>query len=83
MKLCIVEKLSVVCDIVEVFGVRQCNDGFYEGNGYWVIWIFGYFCMLKELYDYWEFWKYWWLEDLFMILEKFGIKFIEDNGVKK
>lgn len=83
MKLCIAEKPSVARDIAEVIGAKQRNDGFYEGNGYWVTWTFGHLCTLKEPHDYRENWKYWKLEDLPIIPDKFGIKLIEDNGVKK
>src|SRR3989338_7795412 len=39
----------------------------------------------KQRHDgyYEENWKYWRLEDLPMIPEKFGIKLIEDQGVKR
>lgn len=83
MILCIAEKPSVAKDIAEILGAKQRNDGFYEGNGYWVSWTFGHLCTLKEPQDYKDSWKYWRLEDLPMIPEKFGIKLIDDNGVKK
>lgn len=83
MKLCIAEKPSVARDIAEVIGAKQRHDGFYEGNGYWVTWTFGHLCTLKEPHDYHEKWKYWKLEDLPIIPDKFGIKLIEDSGVKK
>jgi len=83
MKLCIAEKPSVARDIAEVIGAKQRNDGYYEGNGYWVTWTFGHLCTLKEPHDYNEKWKYWRLEDLPMIPEKFGIKLIDDQGVKR
>lgn len=83
MKLCIAEKPSVARDIAEVIGAKQRHDGFYEGNGYWVTWTFGHLCTLKEPHDYNEKWKYWRLEDLPLIPEKFGIKLIDDSGVKK
>jgi DNA topoisomerase-3 len=83
MKLCIAEKPSVARDIAEVIGAKQRHDGYYEGNGYWVTWTFGHLCTLKEPHDYKESWKYWRLEDLPMIPEKFGIKLIEDQGVKR
>ena len=83
MKLCIAEKPSVARDIAEVIGAKQRNDGFYEGNGYWVTWTFGHLCTLKEPHDYNEKWKYWKLEDLPLIPEKFGIKLIDDQGVKR
>jgi DNA topoisomerase III len=83
MKLCIAEKPSVARDIAEVIGAKQRHDGFYEGNGYWVTWTFGHLCTLKEPHDYHEKWKFWKLEDLPIIPEKFGIKLIENEGVKK
>uniref|UniRef100_UPI0026386167 DNA topoisomerase n=1 Tax=Fluviicola sp. TaxID=1917219 RepID=UPI0026386167 len=83
MILCIAEKPSVARDIAEVIGAKQRHDGFYEGNGYWVTWTFGHLCTLKEPHDYHEKWKYWKLEDLPIIPEKFGIKLIDDSGVRK
>ncbi len=83
MKLCIAEKPSVARDIAEIIGAKQRSDGFYEGNGYWVTWTFGHLCTLKEPHDYDEKWKYWKLEDLPIIPEKFGIKVIDDAGVKR
>ena len=83
MKLCIAEKPSVAKDLAEVIGAKARHDGYYEGNGYWVTWTFGHLCTLKEPHDYKETWKYWKLEDLPIIPPKFGIKLIDDSGVKK
>ncbi len=83
MKLCIAEKPSVAKDIAEVLGAKQRFDGYFEGNGYWVSWTFGHLCTLKEPHDYDEKWKYWRLEDLPIIPQKFGVKLIDDSGVKK
>lgn len=83
MKLCIAEKPSVAKDIAEIIGAKQRNDGYWEGNGYCVTWTFGHLCTLKEPHDYNENWKYWKLEDLPIIPPNFGIKVIEDNGVKR
>lgn len=83
MKLCIAEKPSVAKDIAEIIGAKQRNDGYYEGNGYWVTWTFGHLCTLKEPHDYKETWKYWKLEDLPIVPPNFGIKVIDDGGVKK
>lgn len=83
MKLCIAEKPSVAKDIAEIIGAKQRNDGYWEGNGYCVTWTFGHLCTLKEPHDYNEIWKYWKLEDLPIIPSNFGIKLIEDNGVKR
>ncbi len=83
MKVCIAEKPSVARDIAEVVGARQRKEGYYEGNGYQVTWTFGHFCTLKEPHDYYSEWKAWRLEDLPMIPSGFGIKLIDNNGVKK
>ena len=58
-------------------------DGYYEGNGYQVTWTFGHLCTLKEPHDYTDKWKYWDMRTLPMLPERFGIKLINDNGVKK
>ena len=54
-----------------------------EGNGYQVTWTFGHLCQLKEPNDYCENWKHWSLASLPMIPQRFGIKLIEDDGIKK
>lgn len=58
-------------------------DGYYEGNGYQVTWTFGHFCTLKEPHDYFDYWKSWRLDDLPIIPNNFGIKLIDNPGVKK
>jgi len=83
MKVCIAEKPSVAKDIALVLGANQRRDGYFEGNGYQVTWTFGHFCTLKEPHDYTPQWKSWRLEDLPMIPPQFGIKLIENEGVKK
>jgi DNA topoisomerase-3 len=54
-----------------------------EGNGYQVTWTFGHLCTLKEPGDYTPAWKPWALTQLPMVPPRFGIKLIEDNGIKK
>lgn len=58
-------------------------DGYFEGNGYQVTWTFGHLCTLKEPNDYTDKWKSWDLRMLPMLPEKFGIKLIDNSGVKK
>ena len=58
-------------------------DGYYEGNGYQVTWTFGHLCTLKEPHDYTDKWKSWDIRTLPMLPDRFGIKLINDNGVKK
>jgi DNA topoisomerase-3 len=83
MIVCIAEKPSVAKDLAEILGAKTRRDGFFEGNGYQVTWTFGHLCTLKEPHDYNEKWKSWRLESLPIIPESFGIKVINDNGVKK
>jgi DNA topoisomerase-3 len=54
-----------------------------EGNGYQVTWTFGHLCTLKEPGDYTPAWKPWALTQLPMVPQRFGIKLIDDNGIKK
>ncbi len=83
MKLCIAEKPSVAREIAHILGAKTRRDGYFEGNGYQVSWTFGHLCTLKEPNDYTDKWKYWNLRELPMIPQRFGIKVIEDEGVKK
>ena len=83
MIVCIAEKPSVARDIAHVIGATQPHDGYIEGNGYQVTWTFGHLCTLKEPNDYTPNWKVWSLGALPMIPARFGIKLIEDKGIKK
>ncbi len=83
MKVCVTEKPSVARDIARLLGAKDRHDGYYEGNGYQVTWTFGHLCCLKEPNDYTDQWKRWSLAALPMIPQRFGIKLIEDDGIKK
>lgn len=83
MIVCIAEKPSVARDIAKILGANTTRQGYIEGNGYQVTWTFGHLCTLKEPEDYSESWKYWRLEVLPMIPPKFGVKVIDNPGVKK
>ncbi len=83
MIVCIAEKPSVARDIAHVLGANESHDGYMEGNGYQVTWTFGHLCTLKEPHDYSDTWKAWALSRLPMIPNNFGIKLIDDSGVKK
>lgn len=83
MKVCIAEKPSVAREIATILGANARKDGYFEGNGYQVTWTFGHFCTLKEPHEYAPSWKRWSLEVLPMIPPRFGIKLIENDGVKK
>ena len=83
MKVCIAEKPSVAKELAQIIGANTRRDGYFEGNGYQVTWTFGHLCTLKEPNDYTEKWKSWNFRSLPMIPQKFGIKLIDDDGVKK
>lgn len=83
MIVCIAEKPSVAKDIARIIGATSSRDGYMEGNGYQVTWTFGHLCCLKEPDDYTENWKHWSLAALPMIPPRFGIKLIDDGGIKK
>ena len=74
---------GVAREIAQILGAKSRKDGYFEGNGYQVSWTFGHLCTLKEPNDYTDKWKYWNLRELPMIPQRFGIKVIEDEGVKK
>ena len=83
MIVCIAEKPSVARDIARIIGATSSHDGYMEGNGYQVTWTFGHLCTLKEPGDYTAAWKTWALTQLPMVPQRFGIKLIDDNGIKK
>lgn len=83
MKLCITEKPSVAKDIAAILGADSRHDGFYEGNGYRVTWTFGHLCCLLEPHDYSPQWKRWALSSLPMLPQKFDIKLIDDDGIRR
>ena len=83
MIVCIAEKPSVAKDIARILGATSSRNGYMEGNGYQVTWTFGHLCTLKEPDDYTPVWKRWALSTLPMIPQRFGIKLIEDQGIKK
>ena len=69
--------------IVCIADANSSRDGYMEGNGYQVTWTFGHLCTLKEPGDYTAAWKPWALTQLPMVPQRFGIKLIDDNGIKK
>jgi DNA topoisomerase-3 len=83
MKVCIAEKPSVAREIAAILGAKDKKDGYFEGNGYQVSWTFGHFCTLKEPHEYNTNWKYWNLNSLPMVPQRFGIRLIPNDGVKK
>lgn len=82
MRVCITEKPSVAADIARLLGADRRRDGFYEGRDVCVTWTFGHLCCLKEPDDYTPLWKRWALSALPMLPERFGIKLIDDKGIR-
>lgn len=83
MTVCIAEKPAVAREIASVLGATAQHTGYYEGNGYQVTWTYGHLCTLKEPNDYQEMWKRWTLGMLPMIPQRFQIKLIEMDHIKK
>ncbi len=83
MIVCITEKPSVAADIARILGADRRQQGFFEGNGYCVTWTYGHLCSLKEPNEYTELWRRWSLSSLPMIPPRFGIKLIDDEGIKR
>ena len=83
MIVCVAEKPSVGKEIAKVLGASKSRDGYMEGNGYQVTWTFGHLCCLKAPEDYDRNWKRWTLKDLPLVPSRFGIKLIDDKGIKK
>ena len=83
MIVCIAEKPSVARDIARIIGATSSHEGYMEGNGFQVTWTFGHLCTLKEPHDYTPMWQSWSLTSLPMIPERFGIKLIDDQGIRK
>lgn len=83
MILCITEKPSVGRDIARILGANTRRDGYFSGDRYCVTWTFGHLCTLKDPADYTPNWKRWSLGSLPMIPPQFGIKLIDDTGIRK
>ena len=83
MIVCIAEKPSVAKDIARIIGATSQKNGYMEGNGYQVTWTFGHLCTLKEPDDYTPQWKFWALSTLPMIPQRFSIKLIDDEGIRR
>ncbi len=83
MIVCITEKPSVAADIAKILGANVKRQGYYEGERCCVTWTYGHLCCLKEPHDYTDLWRRWSLGALPMIPPKFGIKLIDDNGIRR
>lgn len=83
MKLCITEKPSVARDIAQILGATVKRDGYFENEDYKITWTYGHLCTLKEPADYTDLWKRWSLSALPMIPQRFGIKIIDQESIKR
>lgn len=83
MIVCIAEKPSVAREIANVLGATRTQQGYIEGNGYQITWVFGHLCELKEPHEYDIQWKRWDLQALPHIPARYGIRLKNDDGVKK
>ena len=83
MTVCIAEKPSVGRDIAKVLGANTRRDGYLEGNGWQVTWVFGHLCQLYEPHEYQEQWRRWSMDLLPMIPDRFRIRVTNDEGVQK
>lgn len=83
MIVCIAEKPSVAKDIARIIGATKSCQGYIEGNGYQITWTYGHLFTLKEPNDYTDKWKVWSLGSLPMIPQRFGIKLIEEDSIKR
>lgn len=83
MIVCVAEKPSVGQAIAAVLGATVRREGYMEGNGYCVTWVFGHLCALLDPQEYTDQWKNWSLGSLPMIPDRFSIKVSGDAGVQK
>ena len=51
MKVCSAEKPSVARELATILGANSRRDGYLEGNGYQITWVYGHLCTLKEPHD--------------------------------
>lgn len=82
-KLIIAEKPSVAANIANALGAKNRNDGYFEGNGYYVSFAFGHLYDLADTKDYNSDMGKWNLKDYPFIPEKFEYKPKDDAGIKK
>ena len=83
MTVCIAEKPSVGREIAKVLGANDRHDGYMEGNGWQVTWVFGHLCQLYEPHEYQEQWRRWSMDVLPMIPDRFRIRVSDNDGVQK
>lgn len=83
MKVILTEKPAVARSIASCLNINRKYDGYFEGNGYQIVWAFGHLVELKEPDEYKPEWKRWTLESLPIIPEAFELKARDDEGARK
>lgn len=83
MELIIAEKPSVAGNIAGVLGAKNKRDGYFEGNGYYVTYVFGHLFTLYDAKDYDPAYGTWDVAKLPVVPEVFKYKLIDNSGVKK
>ncbi|MEC2078437.1 DNA topoisomerase [Metabacillus fastidiosus] len=91
MKLIITEKPSVAKNIADALKIKNRQDGYFEGNGYYITWAFGHLLQLYDAKDYDGKMMKWKMENFPFIPESFRYKVKsdprnrdkEDLGAKK
>lgn len=82
-KVIVAEKPSVARNIAEALGIKGRNNGYIEGEGYIITWVFGHLLQLYDAYDYDEKMANWRLENYPFIPENFMYKIKSENGNRK
>jgi DNA topoisomerase-3 len=62
MTVILTEKPAVARSIASCLNINRKYDGYFEGNGYQIVWSFGHLVELKEPDEYKPEWKRWTLE---------------------
>lgn len=81
--LIIAEKPSVAQSIASALGANKRNDGYFEGNGYFISFAFGHLYTLADTQDYNPAMAKWSLEYFPFIPDPFIYKPHDDEGAKK
>lgn len=81
-KVIIAEKPSVAKNIAEALNIKAKKNGYFEGNEYFVTWVFGHLLQLYDAKDYDKNMKSWRLERFPFIPAEFKYK-IKQDGFNK
>ncbi len=79
MKVIIAEKPSVAKNIADALGIKKRQDGYFEGNGYYITWAFGHLLGLYDAKDYDEKMARWYMKNFPFIPEKFEYKTVNNS----